>query len=184
MCNSACINFIIDNLNDFTITGKDIIEVGSYNVNGSVSFKIKERNPRRYLGVDISNGPCVDQICDVGNLISTFGKNSFDCVITTEMLEHVEDWRAAIRNLKGICKPNGHIFITTRSFGFPLHGYPKDYWRFEVSDMQNIFSDSEIISVQKDTNDIGVFVHAIKKENVETDLNDIQLYNMIHLKRI
>jgi SAM-dependent methyltransferase len=178
MCNGACIWYVLAGLEKYPIQGKDILEVGSYNVNGSVSFDLKAKKPNSYVGVDLSSGPCVDKICDVTNLINEFGRESFDYVITTEMLEHVQDWRAAIQNLKGVCKPGGHILITTRSYGFPLHGYPSDHWRYEVYDMRDIFSDCEIVSVQKDPQDIGVFVHAIKKAGSETDLANIQLYNI------
>jgi SAM-dependent methyltransferase len=178
MCNVACIWYVVGGLSKYPILGKDILEVGSYNVNGSASFELKKRMPNSYVGVDIAPGPCVDKICNVTELISTFGKSSFDVVITTEMLEHVEDWRAAIRNLKGVCRQGGHIIITTRSKGFPLHNYPDDWWRFEVADMTNIFSDCDIVSVQKDPQDIGVFVHAIKTDRAETDLDKILLYNI------
>jgi len=178
MCNAACIWYVVGGLSKYPIEGKDILEVGAYNVNGSASFELKKRLPKSYVGVDISSGPCVDKICNVTNLINEFGKESFDYVITTEMMEHVEDWREAIRNLKGVCRPGGHILITTRSKGFPLHNYPNDWWRFEVADMLNIFSDCSIVSVMKDPQDIGVFVHAIKTTNSATDLDKILLYNI------
>lgn len=178
MCNAACIWYVVGELSKYPILGKDIIEVGSYNVNGSASFELKKRLPNSYVGVDIAPGPCVDKICNVTDLISEFGKFSFDYVITTEMMEHVEDWRAAIRNLKGICRLGGHILITTRSYGFPLHNYPNDWWRFEWDDMLAIFADCDIVSVQKDPQDIGIFVHAIKTDRPETDLTGINLYNI------
>jgi 2-polyprenyl-3-methyl-5-hydroxy-6-metoxy-1,4-benzoquinol methylase len=78
-------------------------------------------------------------VVNAENLVKEFGKNSFDVVISTEMLEHVVEWKPVIANMKQVVKPGGVIVITTRSQGFPFHEYPVDAWRFEVSDMKRSF---------------------------------------------
>ena len=83
-------------------------------------------------------------------IVEHFGVESFDAVISTETLEHVLDWRTAINNMKIVLKPGGYTYITTRSKGFPYHGYPYDYWRFEASDLIEIFRDFEIIRIERD----------------------------------
>lgn len=184
MCNSACLKFCFDKLNDVNLSHKKILEIGSYNVNGSVRFELLKRNPLSYTGIDMAPGPCVDEICNVYDIVERFGYNSFDIVISTEMMEHVEDWRLAINNIKRVCKPGGRILITTRSYGFPLHGYPLDYWRFELYDMEDIFSDFINVCVEKDPIDIGVFIGAVKPNDwMEKDLTQYQLYNIISNKR-
>jgi len=167
------------NIKKEEIFDKDVIEVGAYNVNGSLRSYIKKFSPKKYVGVDIQNGECVDMICDAVNLVETFGKESFDFIITTEMLEHVEDWKCVINNLKDICKPNGIIFITTRSKGFGKHDYPYDHWRYEIDDMKFIFSDCQIITLQKDTRHPGVFIKVIKPENFNKI--DLQEYRLFHI---
>lgn len=177
MCNSACVSFVIDDLKYVDIEGKKILEIGSYNVNGSVRGPLLARNPIAYVGIDLVPGPDVDMVCDVYDVVKVFGEESFDIVISTEMLEHVEDWRKAINNMKRVCKQNGHLLITTRSKGFPLHDYPSDYWRFEIEDMLKIFSDS-YYRITRDRETPGVFVHArIEKINVDL-LDNIKLYNI------
>ena len=66
---------------------KKVLEVGSHNINGS---------PRKYfwfckyLGIDISNGKGVDIVGKFSEI--EFNNSKFDVVISTEMLEHDDEW--------------------------------------------------------------------------------------------
>src|SRR3984893_117987 len=85
-----------------------------------------------------SRGPCVDEICDVAELVQRFGRESFDLVVSTEEVEHVEDWRTAFEQMKLVLKPDGTLVLTTRSIGFPPHGHPYDFWRYQREDIETI----------------------------------------------
>lgn len=180
------LEFFIDNIKDEDFNSKRIVEVGSKYVNGSIQPIIKKYyHPKEYFGVDISPGKMVDLVLSVEELSNYFGADSFDTVISTEMIEHIKDWRLAINAMKTILKPNGTIFLTTRSKGFGYHGYPYDFWRYEVEDLEKIFSDFKIISLKKDKNAPGVFLKAQKnRTNGTKDLSSIELYSMILGKRI
>jgi len=83
-------------------------------------------------------------------------------------------------NMKEVLKPGGYIYITTRSRGFPHHGYPYDFWRYEVGGMRKIFADFEIINLSADWEAPGVFVKARKPEDYKPiDLSSIALYSMV-----
>ncbi len=180
MCHSSCIEFARNCLFPADVTNKSIIEVGSLNVNGSVRPIIAALQPSKYIGVDIQPGPGVDCICDANNLVTQFGEDSFDLVISTELLEHVQDWRSAISNIKRIAKPDGLVLITTRSITFPYHGYPFDFWRYQLNDMEFIFEDFIIEILANDYELPGVFLRAKKPtEFVEKDLAGYPLYSMI-----
>jgi len=43
-------------------------------------------------------------------LVEYFGPESFDVVISTELLEHVQNWRLAINNMKSVLKRDGYIY--------------------------------------------------------------------------
>lgn len=187
MCHRSVMRFGAKSLSREEIEGKRIIEIGSLNVNGSLKSMVEEFKPRTYVGVDIKKGNGVNVICRAENVVDKFGKESFDFVISTELLEHVKDWKKVISNIKNVCKIGGIIFITTRSYGSPLHEFPRDFWRYELGDMQEIFSDYEILILMKDTAKRwpGVFLKAMKpKDFEEKDLSGILLYNMVKERRI
>ena len=184
MCNRSCLDFAKFNLKPEDVRGKKIIEIGSRDVNGSVKQEIIHLEPQSYMGVDIEMADGVDEVCNVYDLVEHFGKDSFDVVISTEMVEHVRDWRKAFSQMKQILKSNGVMLITTRSKGFPYHDYPSDYWRFELEDMRNIFSDMKIEALESDASDPGVLVSARKPFTfTENKLDNLALYSMITSKR-
>lgn len=177
MCSPRCTDFVASVVRPEEITDKAVLESGAQDVNGSVRPILEAFGPIKYIGTDIQTGHRVDQIVDAINLVDTFGPNSFDVVVSTEQLEHVEDWRTVISNFKRVLKTGGVMFITTRSKGFGYHGYPGDYWRYEIADMQAIFADMEILALQPDPFEPGVFMKARKpKKFKEKDLSTYQLY--------
>jgi SAM-dependent methyltransferase len=185
MCNPACLQFAISHLGRSDIQGKSVIEVGSCNVNGSFRDHIRYFHPASYLGVDSASGPGVDQICTAEQLIETFGTASFDLLVSTEMLEHVKDWRLVVTSFKELLRPGGTIVITTRSYGFPYHEYPGDYWRFETYDMQRIFADFHIMALMTDPSEPGVFLKAVRPDPYEpADLSSVALYSMSAQRRV
>lgn len=53
----------------------------------------------------------------------------YDLVICEQVLEHVEDPITAVKTLRRLCKPSGHVFVST-PFLLRIHDRPADYWRF------------------------------------------------------
>jgi len=162
------------------VEGKDVIEVGSKNDNGSLRPYIESLGPSSYIGVDIKSGPGVDSICRIEDLIRVFGRDRFDLVVNTEVLEHVRDWRLGVHNLKNIVKPGGAVIITTRSKGCHYHGHPFDFWRYDVNDMKTIFADMDIDELRTDPEMPGVFLCARKPQLFrEADLSGHKIYSVL-----
>jgi SAM-dependent methyltransferase len=185
MCNQSCILFGAKNLTGEEIKGKRVLEVGSVDVNGNLRPTVEALGPREYVGVDIEKGQGVDVVCRAEDILHTFGKESFDAVISTEMLEHIRDWRMVVSNIKNICRPGGVVLLTTRSHGFKYHGFPYDFWRYEQEDMKNIFSDFEIQALQEDPEMPGVLMKAKKPLHfAEKDLSDYRLYSIVTNKKM
>jgi len=185
MCNKTCIDFGKANLCAADVRGKSVIEVGSLNVNGSLRRDIEALGPASYIGVDIQMGSGVDRICRVEGLVRMFGREAFDVVVSTELIEHVKDWQAAIYNLKSVLRPGGVTLITTRSKGFKYHGYPYDFWRYEADDLRAIFADFEIKSLQSDSPEPGIFLFARKPlPYTRKDIRGIKLQSVIMGRRV
>lgn len=180
MCNQSCLVFGAENLSEPEIRTKSILEVGSRDVNGSLRPYLQSLYPTSYVGTDIYPGPGVDLICNAEHLTARFGPNAFDVVVSTEMMEHARNWQEVIINLKSVLRPAAILLLTTRSRGFHFHEAPHDFWRYELSDMQQIFSDFHIQVLQPDLQEPGVFLKARKPLDYSpNDLSGLLLYSMV-----
>lgn len=125
----SVLQFVTQALYRNEVEGKSVLEVGSYNVNGSVRGLIMAFRPTSYLGIDICAGPGVDEVHDIS---AGLGGTGYDLVISTEMLEHAERWEKA---LEAMCEATIEtLILTARGPGFPRHN-PPDYWRFRRDDL-------------------------------------------------
>ena len=179
------------------IHNKRIIEIGSLDVNGSFRDILSQYGTSEYIGIDLEIGVGVDKVLKIEDCLNEYGPESFDVVVSTETLEHVEDWRTAINNIKSITKIGGFVLLTSRSKGFGMHAYPHDHWRYEISDIEEIFSNWDIQVLEKDNwrgDHFGFFLKATKTTNDLIPLNHMALYNIYtdprhnparsHLRRI
>jgi transposase len=141
--------------------------------------------PARYTGIDVVPGPGVDVICPAERLLDHFAPGSFDVVISTEVLEHVQDWRSMVHNLKAVLSEHAVLIATTRSPGFEFHAYPLDFWRYEPEDVTEIFGDLEIETIERDTDDPpGVFFRARRPPRFsERGLDAYALYSVVRRRR-
>lgn len=183
---ASIVEFGANYLREEEVASRDVLEIGSRNVNGSLRPQIEEYGPERYLGIDFVRGPMVDVVARAEDVVDIFGEERFDVVVCTEVMEHVKNWRTVVRNIKRVCKPGGIILLTTRSKGFPYHAHPHDYWRYELEDVRNIFSDCDILELADDPQAPGVFAKIRRPEGLEQiSLADYELHSIIagHRKR-
>ncbi|MDQ3821878.1 MAG: class I SAM-dependent methyltransferase [Actinomycetota bacterium] len=175
MCSPSCLAFGRSQLGADEVAGKRVLEVGSLDVNGSLRRVVEALEPQSYTGVDLWPGPGVDEVCSAERLLDRFGAGRFDVVLSTETLEHVFDWRAAVTGMKGVLRPGGVVLVTTRAPGFPFHGHPADFWRFEPEVLEAAFADFDIAALERDPLMPGVFLKAKKRENgAAVDLGAIE----------
>lgn len=105
----------------------DIIDIGSYDVNGSYRPHFNHSG-WRYRGVDLSAGPNVEVVLESPYHLP-FADHSVDVAVSGQAFEHIEffwlTWLEIVRTLK----PGGMIFLIAPSRG-PEHRYPVDCWRY------------------------------------------------------
>ena len=65
----------------------------------------------------------------------------YDCVLSTQVLEHVPDPGAYLRNCCRILRPGGYLLLTTHGL-FEDHACPHDYWRWTVYGLRQIVEDA------------------------------------------
>lgn len=138
---------------------KFILEVGSFNVNGSVRPLFN--GCAEYVGTDMRDGPGVDEVVGACELYDHFGPDRFDMVVSTEAFEHIDRPMDAFQNILGVLVDGGVFICTTRSKGYPKHDHPSDYYRYEVADVHEIFRRYKH-TAEKDTAAPGVFFTVIK----------------------
>jgi SAM-dependent methyltransferase len=114
-----------------------VLEIGSMNVNGSVREYFTEAT--EYIGIDMQEGNGVDIVMPSTNCISKWGQESFDTVLCLEVLEHDRTFWRTVEDMRLLVKRGGHMIITTPSYLFPYHGYPKDYYRFSEDTYNEVF---------------------------------------------
>jgi len=104
---------------------------------------------KEYITLDfyVSPDAKVDYISSVYHL--PFKDNSFDVVLCTQVLEHVDSPQKAIDEMRRILKPSGKLILSTH-MAMVLHSEPYDYFRFTKYGLKDVlfkkFRNAEIIT--------------------------------------
>lgn len=91
-----------------------------------------------YITFDISPGPNIDIVGDILNL--PFGENTFDTIVSTQVLEHVTKPWIMVKEMHRVTKPGG-LVILSAPFLIQYHADPYDYFRYTKEGMQGLFKD-------------------------------------------
>ena len=89
----------------------------------------------RYVRADITPGPNVDRQLPASGLTEESG-DQYDAVLSTQVLEHVPDPAAYLRECFRILRPGGRLLLTTHGM-FEEHGCPYDFHRWTAVGLEN-----------------------------------------------
>ncbi|HNF20209.1 MAG TPA: class I SAM-dependent methyltransferase [Chitinophagales bacterium] len=124
---------------------------------GSKPYKNLFGKVEEYIGLDFYNEghshekEQIDVFYD-GKTIP-FDADTFDCILSTEVFEHIFNLDELLHELHRVLKPNGHILLTC-PFVYPEHEVPFDFARYTQFALKNMLQKSgfEVIKYDKKGN--------------------------------
>lgn len=108
---------------------------------------IKEK-AEEYIAFDIAPGENIDVVGDALNL--PFSKDTFDTIISTQVLEHVEKPWIMAKEIGRVLKTGG-ICILTAPFLEPFHQDPSDFFRYSAQGIQSLFENENFEVIECST---------------------------------
>ncbi len=83
-----------------------------------------------YVGADIAGNKDADLVIGSDGRVNA-QDNTFDCVLSTQVLEHVTDPQLYLSEARRLLKPDGSLVLSTHGI-WPYHPDPTDLWRWTV----------------------------------------------------
>lgn len=94
----------------------------------------------QYIGCDyLSDRSRPDVVCSALDL--PFPDDSFDTVVSTEVLEHVPNPQRALREMHRVLKPGGFLILSTPQY-WPRHEVPYDFFRYPYDGLLHLVKES------------------------------------------
>jgi SAM-dependent methyltransferase len=121
----------------------DILDVGCED---KPYYPLFAARARTYLGTDVVPGPLVDRVCPVESL--DVDSSSIDLVLCAQVLEHVRDPAAGLREIGRVLRPGGFAFVTTHGT-YPFHPHPTDYWRWTPQGFDVLIESADALSLRE-----------------------------------
>ena len=87
-----------------------------------------------YVAADLPGNPLASVEIDPAGTVP-LESESFDAVISTQVLEHVEDPDVYLAECRRVLRPGGRMLLSTHGF-MVFHPDPVDYWRWTGSGLE------------------------------------------------
>jgi len=127
-----------------------------FRINKMIKKEIKSNS----LGLNIGSGPSrrsknlvnsdihpytnVDVVCTAEKL--PFESNTFDYVVISEVIEHLQNPKVSISEINRVLNSNGRL-IASIPFMVGYHASPYDFQRYTKFGLQNLFSEFEDVQI-------------------------------------
>lgn len=126
-----------------TISDAVIVDFGSGNAPYRELFT---RSVRHYLCIDAPSNASADfhfSASGTSPLPSAYA----DIVVSTQVLEHVQDPALYLAECYRMLKPGGRLVLSTHGY-WPYHGHPDDFWRWTGTGLRKQLEDSQFLVVE------------------------------------
>ena len=131
----------------------------------------------KYVGVDIDRKYSSADFISSADKIP-FPNSSFDALIYSEVLEHVENLLKVFKEMHRVAKNETLVFISS-PFIFPEHGIPYDFQRLTKYFYRNIFKNDKVILLKESNSSLSTAIVLIN-----LFIESTQLRKFIGLKHI
>lgn len=100
---------------------------------------------KEYIGIDIAKSPATKLIVSEKAKVP-LKSDSIDIVLSTQVLEHVEDVQFYLSQCKRLLKKNGLLLLSTHGV-WPYHPFPHDYHRWTAEGLVNELKKQDLICI-------------------------------------
>ena len=121
---------------------------------GGAPYEVLFAHCAEYVRADLVPGPKVQRRLRADGM-SDEPDNHYDGVLSTQVLEHVPDPLAYLREVRRVLRPGGMALITTHGM-FEEHGCPHDYHRWTIIGLERLARQAnlDIVDTRKLTTQI------------------------------
>jgi len=146
---------------------------------GTAKYRsIIEPHTTKYTVADLYKTPEVDVVEDARNM--SFPSESFDTVLVFQLLEHVDDTQAVVKEIYRVLKGGGCAIVTV-PFLYAQHGNPQDFHRFTLEGLRYAFKNFIELEGGEQGSTLSVFSNALRCLYVPQDGLEIIKYGRIKM---
>lgn len=136
----ACLNAFSDEM-----TGL-VIDLGGKRENKRGSFDPPEEQAQAWWYINLDKETAPDIFADVA--CAPLPAGSVDCILCTEVLEHLPDPQACVDEMHRLLCDGGLVFASVPFF-YPIHADPYDFQRFTEDGLRRLFCDFKSVEVHR-----------------------------------